>query len=106
MKLESKFARLWRRVALGLGLVVAVVLLGLLVKELASPGDVKKKRAVQEISLLKPPPPPPPPKDPPPPPKVNVPEKMDVPKTDQVPDKPTDAPPPGPDLTPTGPPGS
>ena len=98
MKLESKFARLWRRVALGLGLVVAVVLLGLLVKELASPGDVKKKRAVQEISLLKPPPPPPPPKDPPPPPKVDVPEKIDVPKPDQAPDKPADAPPPGPDL--------
>jgi len=98
VKLESKFARLWRRVALGLGLVVAVVLLGLLVKELASPGDVKKKRAVQEISLLKPPPPPPPPKDPPPPPKVDVPEKIDVPKPDQAPDKPADAPPPGPDL--------
>jgi protein TonB len=80
------------------GLVVVAVLIGLLIRELARPGDVKKKRAVQEISLLKPPPPPPPPKDPPPPPKVEAQEKIDVPKPDQAPDKAADAPPPGPNL--------
>ncbi|MDO9195874.1 energy transducer TonB [Rhodoferax sp.] len=98
MSAEGKSSRRWRRVAVGIGLVLAVVLLGLLVKKLATPGEVKKKRAVQEISLLKPPPPPPPPKTPPPPPKVDVQEKIDVPKPDQQPDKPADAPPPGPDL--------
>lgn len=98
MSTSGKSSRRWRRAAVGIGLVLAVVLVGVVIKELATPGAVKKKRAVQEISLLKPPPPPPPPKTPPPPPKVEVQEKMDVPRPDQQPDKPADAPPPGPDL--------
>lgn len=75
------------------------MLLWLLIKELATGRPVQKKRAVQEISLLKPPPPPPPPKvAPPPPPKVEVEKKMEVREPDQQPDKPAQAPPPGPDL--------
>jgi len=96
VSVESKSSRRRRRAATGIGLVLALVLLAVVVRELATPGEVKKRRAVQEISLLKPPPPPPPPKTPPPPEKV--PEKMDVPKPDQQPDKPDEAPPPGQDL--------
>lgn len=69
------------------------------IKEFVMTGPGKKKRAVQEISLLKPPPPTPPPKVEPPkvvPPKQEIVDKQDVPKPDQ-PDK-QDAPPPGPDL--------
>ena len=86
----------------GLSIVLVVVALVLwIVSVISKPGEVKKKRAVQEIALLKPPPPPPPPKVEPPkvvPPKETIQEKVDVPKPDQQPDKPPDAPPPGPDL--------
>ena len=89
----------WRRtLAMVVGVVVVSVLIWIVIKELATPIQGKKKRAVQEISLLKPPPPPPPPKTPPPQPKVEVQEKIDLPKPDQQPDKPAEAPPPGPDL--------
>jgi protein TonB len=65
----------------------------------SKPAQSTKKRAVQEIALLKPPPPPPPPKTPPPPPPPRLDQqKIDVPKQDPTPDKPADAPPPGPDL--------
>lgn len=91
--------RRWRRaVLIVIGVALVGVLLWILVKELSKPSEVKKKRAVQEISLLKPPPPPPPPKVTPPPPKVDVQEKIDIPKPDAQPDKPAEAPPPGPDL--------
>ena len=85
----------WRRgLLIAVGVLVISGLLWLLITELTKPVEGKKKRAVQEISLLKPPPPPP--KDqPPPPPKVEQ-QKIDVPKPDQQPDKPADAPPPGP----------
>jgi periplasmic protein TonB len=96
VSVESKSSRRWRRAAVGVVLVLAVALLAVVVRELATPGEVKKRRAVQDISLLRPPPPPPPPKTPPPPEKVQ--EKMDVPKPDQQPDKPAEAPPPGQDL--------
>lgn len=70
-----------------------------LYKLVSDPVEKPKKRAVQEISLLKPPPPPPPPKTPPPPPPPKMEEqKIDVPKPDAPPDKPAEAPPPGPDL--------
>lgn len=99
MKAAGKSTRRWRRALVWvIGVVVVSVLIWMVIKELATPNQVKKKRAVQEISLLKPPPPPPPPKTAPPPPKVEVQEKIDVPKPDQQPDKPADAPPPGPDL--------
>lgn len=99
MKAAGKSSRRWRRnLAMVIGVVVVSVLIWIVIKELATPNQVKKKRAVQEISLLKPPPPPPPPKTPPSPPKVEVQEKIDLPKPDQQPDKPAEAPPPGPDL--------
>lgn len=83
---------------IGAGLLLLIGLVWLVVVQLSQPSETKKKRAVQEISLLKPPPPPPPPKVPPPPqPKVDVPEKINVPQ-DKPADKPADAPPPGPDL--------
>lgn len=70
-----------------------------LYKLLSDPAEKPRKRAVQEIALLKPPPPPPPPKTPPPPPPPKLEqEKIDVPKPDAPLDKPADAPPPGPDL--------
>lgn len=67
---------------------------------LSAPVEPTKKRAVQQIELLKPPPPPPPPKTPPPPPPPQQKqEKIDVPKPDAAPpDQPSQAPPPGPDL--------
>lgn len=80
-----------------IGLVLVSALIWMAIKEFAIPSHGKKKRVIQEISLLKPPPPPPPPKVEPPP-KQEIQEKMDVPKPDQQPDKPADAPPPGPDL--------
>ena len=102
MKAEVKPRGRWRSVVGGLSIVLAVVaLVWWVVSVISKPGEVKKKRAVQEIALLKPPPPPPPPKVEPPkvvPPKETIQEKVDVPKPDQQPDKPPDAPPPGPDL--------
>lgn len=99
MSAGGKPTRRWRRAVLILvGVALVSALLWLLIKELTKPVEGKKKRAVQEISLLKPPPPPPPPKDQPPPPKVEVQEKIEVPRPDQAPDKQADAPPPGPDL--------
>jgi len=97
----GKPAGRWRRAFfIALGVAVISGLLWWVITELTKPVEGKKKRAVQEISLLKPPPPPPPPKDqPPPPPKVEQ-QKIDVPKPqDQPPDKQADSPPPpGPDL--------
>lgn len=64
----------------------------------SSPAEGTKKRAVQQIELLKPPPPPPPPKTPPPPPPPQQQqEKIDVPKpqAEPTPAPPADAPPPG-----------
>lgn len=99
MSALGSIGRRWRRTLLAVvGVLVLGALIWVLVDELATPSQVKKKRAIQEIALLKPPPPPPPPKVAPPPPKVEVREKMEVPKPDQQPDKPADAPPPGPDL--------
>jgi protein TonB len=83
-----------------LGLLLAIALIRWVVKEFAMHGDSKKKRAIQEITLVKPPPPTPPPKVEPPkvvPPKQEIQEKVDVPRPDQQPDKP-EAPPPGPNL--------
>ncbi len=94
--------RLWpRRLVTAIAVVLAGVLLWFIVAKLAAPGEVRKKRVVQQISLLKPPPPPPPPKVEPPkvePKKVEIKEKLETPKPDQQPDKPAQAPPPGPDL--------
>lgn len=99
MSAKEKPARRWRQpVLIVLGVALVSALLWLLIKELTQPVEGKKRRAVQEISLLKPPVPPPPPKDQPPPPKVEPLDKMDVPQPDQAPDKQADAPPPGPDL--------
>jgi protein TonB len=90
----------YRRVAGGLLLLALALVVGyLLYSVFSKPAQSTKKRAVQEIALLKPPPPPPPPKTPPPPPPPRLDQqKIDVPKQDPTPDKPADAPPPGPDL--------
>lgn len=97
----SAAGKSFRRWLPALVVIIAMVLVSALIwmaiKEFATPSQGKKKRVIQEISLLKPPPPPPPPKVEPPP-KQEIQEKMDVPKPDQQPDKPADAPPPGPDL--------
>lgn len=92
--------RIFRLVALVL-LVAGVIALAVwLYQWLSAPVEPTKKRAVQQIELLKPPPPPPPPKTPPPPPPPQQKqEKIDVPKPDAAPpDQPSQAPPPGPDL--------
>jgi periplasmic protein TonB len=93
--------RLWpRRLGLALVVVLAGALLWYVIAKLTAPGEVRKKRVVQQISLLKPPPPPPPKVEPPKlePKKVEIKEKIDLPKPDQQPDKAADTPPPGPDL--------
>ena len=82
-------------------LLIALVVAGAvwLYALFSKPDEAPKKRAVQEIALLKPPPPPPPPKTPPPPPPPQQQqEKIDVPKPEAAPDQPSEAPPPGPDL--------
>lgn len=88
------------RAAVWLLLLAAVGAVGYWLYQLVSdPAEKPRKRAVQEIALLKPPPPPPPPKTPPPPPPPKMEqERIDVPKPDAQPDKPAEAPPPGPDL--------
>ncbi len=91
--------RIFRVVAVML-LVAGVIALAVwLYQWLSEPTEPTKKRAVQEIALLKPPPPPPPPKTPPPPPPPpQEQQKIDVPKPDAAPEQPSEAPPPGPDL--------
>ncbi|MGV3499130.1 MAG: energy transducer TonB family protein [Hydrogenophaga sp.] len=84
-----------------LALLVALLIAGAvwLYTLFSQPDETPKKRAVQEIALLKPPPPPPPPKTPPPPPPPpQQQEKIDVPKPEAAPEQPSEAPPPGPDL--------
>lgn len=83
------------RVALVALLAALLVSLAVWLYQLfSSPDEGTKKRAVQQIELVKPPPPPPPPKTPPP----QQQEKIDVPKPEAspAPAPPTDAPPPGP----------
>jgi len=96
---DPSFAKRYGRVA-GLLLLLALVLaVGYwLYSMFSTPAKSTRKRAVQEIALIKPPPPPPPPKTPPPPPPKQEQEKIDVPKPEAMPDKPSEAPPPGPDL--------
>lgn len=83
--------------ALVFGLIVLGGLVWLVAKQFAAPDSGKKKRVIQEISLMKPPPPPPPPPKVEPP-KQQIQEKVETPKPDQQPEKQTQAPPPGPDL--------
>ncbi len=91
--------RLFRAVAVGLLIAAVIALAVWLFKLLGEPAEPSKKRAVQQIELLKPPPPPPPPKTPPPPPPPpQEQQKIDVPKPDAPPEQPSDAPPPGPNL--------
>lgn len=91
--------RLLKTAAPVLGLAALAGLCYWLYTVFSQPADTPKKRAVQEIALLKPPPPPPPPKTPPPPPPPKQEQqKVEVPKPDAAPDKPSQAPPPGPDL--------
>lgn len=91
--------RLFRVVAVGLLIAAVIALAVWLYKLLGEPAEPSRKRAVQQIELLKPPPPPPPPKTPPPPPPPpQEPQKIDVPKPDAPPEQPSDAPPPGPNL--------
>lgn len=91
--------RLFRVVAVGLLIAALIALAVWLYKLLGEPAEPSKKRAVQQIELLKPPPPPPPPKTPPPPPPPpQEQQKIDVPKPDAPPEQPSDAPPPGPNL--------
>lgn len=99
MKPQAFFQRPPVRVAAVLILVAALVALVVwLYGVLSEPAEKPRKRAVQEIALLKPPPPPPPPKTPPPPPPPpQQQEKIDVPKPEAAP-QPSQAPPPGPDL--------
>lgn len=89
----------YARIALVVLLAALLISLAVWLYQLFSaPDESPKKRAVQQIELLKPPPPPPPPKTPPPPPPPQQQEKIDVPKPEAspAPAPPTDAPPPGP----------
>jgi protein TonB len=92
----DKTLRRWRpALVVGIGLVLVTVLIWLAIKEFVVADKDKKKRVIQEISLVRPPPPPPPPpKRIEEPPKPEIPQKVDVPKPDQPPDKPVEAPPP------------
>jgi protein TonB len=99
---QAKGQRRWlRRLAVVMALVIGAALLWTLVAQLMEPGEKRTKRVVQQISLVKPPPPPPSPKVEPPKleqKKVEIEEKVDVPKPDPQADKAPDAPPPGPNL--------
>lgn len=105
----GKTFRRWRpALVVGIGLLLVTALIWWAIREFAVPDKGKKKRVIQEISLIKPPPPPPPP--PPPkkieePPKQEVPQKADEPQPDPQPDKPADPAPPGDKGIPDGPPG-
>lgn len=93
MSEAGKTFRRWRpALVVGIGLMLVTALIWLAIEEFAVPDKGKKKRVIQEISLIKPPPPPP--KKIEKPPKPEIKEKVDVPKPDQQPDKPADAPPP------------
>ena len=93
---SSRLQRLrWTLLVLLVFLVVAGLVVWLI--RLLDVPEPKKKKVMQEIALIKPPPPPPPPKTPPPP-KEEIRERIDVPKPQEQPTQPTEAPPPGPDL--------
>lgn len=95
----SEGPKRYARIALIALLAALLIALAVWLYQLFSqPAETSKKRAVQEIELIKPPPPPPPPKTPPPPPPPQQQDKIDVPKPDPspAPAPPTDAPPPGP----------
>lgn len=97
MKSDPSFLRRHGR-AVALVLFVALLIAGAvwLYSVMSQPAEGTKKRAVQQIELIKPPPPPPPPKTPPPPPPPQQKqEKIDVPKPDAAP-QPSEAPAPGP----------
>lgn len=93
----SEVGKTWRRwrpaLVVGIGLMLVTVLIWLAIKEFMIADKGKKKRVIQEISLVRPPPPPPPPpKKIEEPPKQEIQQKVDVPKPDQQPDKPAEAP--------------
>ncbi|QIM50728.1 energy transducer TonB family protein [Hydrogenophaga crocea] len=91
----KRYARL---VLVALLAALAIALVVWLYQLFSKPAEGPRKRAVQEIELVKPPPPPPPPKTPPPPPPPQQQEKIDVPKPAASP-----APTPAPDAQPPGP---
>jgi periplasmic protein TonB len=84
---------------MALALFVALLIAGAvwLYSLMSQPAEGTKKRAVQQIELIKPPPPPPPPKTPPPPPPPQQKqEKIDAPKPEASPQPAAQAPAPGP----------
>lgn len=91
---QDRWQRLRWPLLILLALLVLAGLVAWLIRVLDAPVP-KKKKVMQEISLVKPPPPPP---KTPPPPKEEVREKIDVPKPQEQPTQPSEAPPPGPDL--------
>lgn len=107
MSVGGKPTRRWvPALVIGIVLVLVAVLIWMAIKEFSGQDKVKKKRVIQQISLIKPPPPPPPPPPKEAPPKERVQEKVDVPKPDQPPpDKQADAKPPGDKGIPDGPAG-
>ena len=107
MSEAGKTFRRWRpALVVGIGLLLVCALIWMAIKEFAVSDKGKKKRVIQEISLIRPPPPPPPPplKKIVEPPKHEVPQKADIPKPN-LPDKPADPAPPGDKGIPDGPPG-
>lgn len=89
-----------KRAGVLLGLLVAIALVVVVIRNLMTDTGPRKKQAVQQISLLKPPPPPPPkPEQKPPEPQVKK-EEVKMPEPDKPPDpQPAQAdPPPGPHL--------
>lgn len=88
MSAQGKFSRRWVGVLVALG--VALLLGGVtwwVVKAMSGSNQPLKRKAIQEIALLKPPPPPPPPKTPPPPPK-EIKQSIDQPKPSAQPNDP------------------
>jgi hypothetical protein len=80
------------------GVALVVIVAGGMVYFIASMEDApKSKKMVQQISLIQPPPPPPPPKiEKPPEPEIEEEVKVDEPETpEELPDMPSDEPPPG-----------
>lgn len=94
MSAAGKSFRRWLpALVIGLGLILVSAMIWMAIKEFAGQDQGKKKRVIQEISLIKPPPPPPPPKVQEPP-KPEIKEKIDVPDPSPEPEKQAEAPPP------------
>lgn len=94
MSAAGKAFRRWLPVlVIVIGLVIVSALIWMAIKEFAGQDQGRKKRVIQEISLVKPPPPPPPPKVQEPP-KPEIKDEIKEPDPSPEPEKQAEAPPP------------